>query len=67
MSDAGEKRLSVKDLLAQANAVVKAVSPAEALQLLPRDDHVFVDLRDPRELDREGRLDGAFHAPRGML
>ncbi len=67
MSDASEKRVSVKDLLAQANAVVKAVSPAEALQLLPRDDHVFVDLRDPRELDREGRLDGAFHAPRGML
>lgn len=64
---AGEKRLTVKDLLAEANAVVKAVSPAEALQMLPRDDHVFVDLRDPRELDREGRIEGAFHAPRGML
>jgi rhodanese-related sulfurtransferase len=28
---------------------------------------VFVDLRDPRELKREGVIPGAFHAPRGML
>ncbi|MCC6948206.1 MAG: rhodanese-like domain-containing protein, partial [Bradyrhizobiaceae bacterium] len=28
---------------------------------------VFVDLRDPRELEREGMIPGAFHAPRGML
>jgi rhodanese-related sulfurtransferase len=28
---------------------------------------VFVDLRDIRELNREGRVPGAFHCPRGML
>ena len=28
---------------------------------------MFVDLRDPRELEREGRLPGAVHCPRGML
>jgi len=28
---------------------------------------VFVDLRDIRELEREGRMPGAFHCPRGML
>ncbi len=28
---------------------------------------VFVDLRDPRELEREGKIPGAFHCPRGML
>ena len=27
----------------------------------------IVDLRDPRELEREGRMPGAFHCPRGML
>ena len=27
----------------------------------------FVDLRDPRELEREGMIPGAFHCPRGML
>lgn len=31
------------------------------------DDVVFVDIRDIRELDREGRIPGAFHCPRGML
>ena len=28
---------------------------------------MFVDLRDPRELQREGMVPDAFHAPRGML
>jgi rhodanese-related sulfurtransferase len=28
---------------------------------------VIVDLRDPREIEREGRIPGAFHCPRGML
>ena len=32
-----------------------------------REDVVFVDLRDPRELEREGRMPGAFHCTRGML
>jgi rhodanese-related sulfurtransferase len=40
---------------------------AEALRLHGRDDVVFVDLRDIRELDRDGRMPGAFHCPRGML
>jgi len=35
--------------------------------MLGQDNVLFVDIRDPRELDREGRIPGAFHAPRGML
>ncbi|WP_106753015.1 rhodanese-like domain-containing protein [Pannonibacter carbonis] len=54
-------------LLDEANARVVAVSPQEAIELLPRDDHIFIDLRDPRELEREGAIPGAFHCPRGML
>ena len=38
---------------------------AEAL--LEDDNTLFVDLRDPRELQREGKIPNAFHAPRGML
>ena len=38
-----------------------------ASERLGRDDTLLVDLRDPRELDREGRIAGAFHCPRGML
>jgi rhodanese-related sulfurtransferase len=56
-----------KALLAEAEAVVTTLSVAEARALLGRDDVVFVDLRDPRELEREGRMPEAFHCPRGML
>src|SRR5919112_2452458 len=56
-----------KTMLAEANAKIKTLSATEAMALVGRDDVVFVDLRDPRELDREGRLPGAVHCPRGML
>jgi len=56
-----------KALLEEANARVETVPPEEAIALLGHDDTVFVDLRDPRELEREGRLPGAVHCPRGML
>ena len=56
-----------KALLAEAEAAVKTLSVEEAQGLVGRDDTVFVDLRDPRELEREGRMRGAFHCPRGML
>ncbi|RDJ27558.1 rhodanese-like domain-containing protein [Bosea caraganae] len=56
-----------KALLAEAEAKVKALSVEQAKALVGRDDTVFVDLRDPRELERDGRVPGAFHCPRGML
>jgi rhodanese-related sulfurtransferase len=56
-----------KALLAEANAVVETVPAADAIGLLGRDDVVLVDLRDPRELEREGRVPGVVHCPRGML
>jgi rhodanese-related sulfurtransferase len=56
-----------KALLDEANARVDTLSPDEAIAMANRDDVVFVDLRDPRELEREGRMPGAVHCPRGML
>ena len=56
-----------KQLLDEANAVIAAVEPAAAVADLGKEDTVFVDLRDPRELEREGKIPGAFHCPRGML
>ena len=56
-----------KAMLAQANAAVETLSAAEARKLAGREDTVFVDLRDPRELERDGAMPGAFHCPRGML
>jgi rhodanese-related sulfurtransferase len=57
----------IKDMVAEANARVKSLSVDEAKQLFGRDDVVFVDLRDPREVKREGKIPAAFACPRGML
>jgi len=63
----GSNRTSVKALVAEANEAIKTFSQSEALDLFGRDDVVFVDIRDVRELHREGMIEGAFHAPRGMI
>lgn len=57
----------IKALLEEANAAIRTLSVEEAKALAGRGDVQFVDLRDPRELEREGRMPGAFHCPRGML
>jgi len=60
-------KMGYKDLLAEANARIQAITPQDALALHGDPDVVFVDIRDVRELQREGMIPGAFHAPRGML
>ena len=56
-----------KELMAKAEAAVESVSAADAFRLAKRHDVVVVDIRDFRELEREARIAGSFHAPRGML
>jgi rhodanese-related sulfurtransferase len=56
-----------KQLLEEARAQVSAISVEDARARLNDPDIVFVDIRDVRELEREGTIPGAFHAPRGML
>lgn len=56
-----------KALVAEAEAGIESVPVEEAKSLIGQPDVVLVDLRDPRELEREGKLPGAFHCPRGML
>jgi len=56
-----------KQLLAEAEAQIETLTVEQAIAEHGKDNVVFVDLRDPRELDREGRMPGAFHCTRGML
>ena len=56
-----------RDLLDEANAAIRTIPTAEAIALQGDPAVVFVDLRDVRELEREGMIPGAFHATRGML
>jgi rhodanese-related sulfurtransferase len=55
------------DLVAEANATVRTLDIDAAIAMHGRDDVVFIDLRDIRELAQTGRVAGAHHVPRGML
>ena len=57
----------VRDLVAAAKAQITSLSPEDAQARVDAGSAVLVDIRDVRELSREGRIPGAFHAPRGML
>ena len=57
----------IKQLCAEAEALVETWTVDQAHAHLDDDDVVFVDIRDIRERWREGAIPGALHAPRGML
>ncbi len=58
---------SVKEMLAEANAVVPKLAPAEALERMRSGDVLVVDVRDPTEVQQSGRVKGALNVSRGML
>ncbi len=60
-------KVTHQDLIEAALKEVDTLSTHEAVKLLESEEAVFVDIRDPRELEREGKIPGAVHAPRGML
>jgi rhodanese-related sulfurtransferase len=57
----------VKELVAEAYAEIETISADQAIALKDDPNVLLVDIRDIRELNRDGRVPGAFHAPRGML
>ena len=60
-------RKGYKQMLAEAEAAIETLTVERAIAEHGREGVVFVDLRDPRELDREGTMPGAFACTRGML
>ena len=59
--------MSVKTMVEEAEREIENLSVDQAKAFLGKDDVLFVDIRDIRELQRDGKVPGAFHAPRGML
>ncbi len=57
----------IKAMIDEANAEIETVSAADAIKLGGDDGIVIVDIRDPREIERDGRIPGAFACTRGML
>ncbi len=56
-----------KQLVDEANAEIETITPQQAAERAEGGETVLIDIRDIRELQREGRVPGAHHAPRGML
>src|SRR4051794_12320550 len=57
----------IKTMLEEANAEIETISAADAIKLTSDKNVVIVDIRDPREIERDGRIPGAFACTRGML
>jgi rhodanese-related sulfurtransferase len=56
-----------KALVEAAEREIETLPVEEAIKLAGNEDVVLVDIRDPRELSRDGKVPGAFHCTRGML
>ncbi|MDB5505141.1 MAG: rhodanese-like protein [Tardiphaga sp.] len=57
----------IKAMIDEANALVEVMSAAEAIEAAKKSDVILIDIRDPREIERDGRIPGAFSCTRGML
>ena len=60
-------KVGYKKLIEKAEKSIETISVDEVAGLLQDEAATIVDIRDIRELQREGKLPGAIHAPRGML
>jgi rhodanese-related sulfurtransferase len=56
-----------RQLVDEAKSRIRTLTLEEGRARHGGADVVFVDLRDVRELERDGQIPGAFHCPRGML
>jgi rhodanese-related sulfurtransferase len=56
-----------RQLVDEAKSRIRTLTLEEARARHGGADVVFVDLRDVRELERDGQIPGAFHCPRGLL
>ncbi len=57
----------VSEMIAEARQQIDNHSAEEAMRRVAEEGAMLVDIRDVRELQRDGVVDGAMHAPRGML
>ena len=58
---------SSKELVDQANSLIKIMSPKEVKEAYEKGEITLIDVRDIRELWKEGTIKDSIHIPRGML
>lgn len=57
----------VKAMVDEANAQIETMTAQQVMDAAANGDVIIVDIRDPREIERDGRIPGAFSCTRGML
>ena len=58
---------SSKELVDEANKLIKVMSPEQVKKAYDNDEVTLIDVRDIRELWKEGTIKDSIHIPRGML
>ena len=58
---------SSKELVIEANETIKIMSPEQVKSSYDKGEVTLIDIRDIRELWKEGTIENAIHIPRGML
>jgi len=58
---------SSSQLVAEALKEIQTISTDEAFQIVKSNNCNLIDIRDIRELEKEGRVENSHHIPRGML
>jgi rhodanese-related sulfurtransferase len=58
---------NVKQMLEAANAAVPRITPAQAREMIAKNNTLVVDVRDAPEVAVSGKVAGAVHVSRGML
>ena len=58
---------SSQKLVEEANEIIETLSPSEIKSLIEKNEITLIDVRDIRELWRDGTIENSKHIPRGML
>ena len=58
---------SSQKLVEEANKSIETLSPMEVKRLVEKNEITLIDVRDIRELWRDGTIENSKHIPRGML
>ncbi len=60
-------KINSKTLVERAEHQIQSITPSEVEARIQQKGVLLIDLRDVRELKREGKIPGAIHVPRGLL
>ena len=58
---------SSQKLVEEANEIIETLSPEEIKSLIDKNEITLIDVRDIREIWKEGTIENSKHIPRGML